>query len=237
MSWDTAALGELVVAEDVAAAFADLAEGILGPLRDGFGLALSGGGTARACYEELERRAERGHIPWEGATLVWGDERCVPPSDAASNFRLASEAMPSVLARARSVLPMVTQRDPEQACTPSDAAEYAAVLRSISPLCLAHLGVGPDGHTASLFPQSPALQAEAGHLVVTNADPRGNNPLARMTLTFEAIALFETVVLTVSGPAKAAALAAISQGEDLPAARVRAARRVWVVDPEAAPWA
>ncbi len=87
-------------------------------------------------------------------------------------------------------------------------------------LDLAQIGFGPDGHTASLFPGSAGLSAPPGALVVTNDDPTGNNPLERMTLTFEALASTPTVVIVVSGAEKRGALARLLDGEDLPAARV-----------------
>jgi 6-phosphogluconolactonase len=98
-----------------------------------------------------------------------------------------------------------------------------------------HLGLGPDGHTASLFPGSEALDADPGRLVVFNEDPSGANPHRRMTLTYSGIARSRLVVVTVSGSSKQAALQAIVDGEDLPASRVTADRVVWIVDSAAAP--
>jgi 6-phosphogluconolactonase len=98
-----------------------------------------------------------------------------------------------------------------------------------------HLGVGPDGHTASLFPGSPALDADPGRLVTLNHDPSGLNPFDRMTLTLSGIARARLVVFTVAGKAKQAAMQAIADGEELPAARVRADAVVWLVDRDAAP--
>src|ERR671933_188081 len=85
------------------------------------------------------------------------------------------------------------------------------------------LGLGPDGHTASLFPGSPALDADPGRLVVMNTDPSGHNPYERMTLTYSGIARARLVVFTVSGEEKRDAFAAVRRGDaDCPAARVRA---------------
>ncbi len=100
---------------------------------------------------------------------------------------------------------------------------------------LVHLGMGTDGHIASLFPGSPALEADPGRLVVLNHDPSGNNPYERMTLTYSGIARSRLVVLTVAGATKRDALQAVVDGADLPAARVQADRVVWLVDPAAAP--
>jgi 6-phosphogluconolactonase/glucosamine-6-phosphate isomerase/deaminase len=98
-----------------------------------------------------------------------------------------------------------------------------------------HLGLGPDGHTASLFPGSTGLDADPGRLVVMNDDPTGRNPHERMTLTFSGIARARLVLFTVVGADKQEAMQRIADGEDLPAARVRADRVVWLVDREAAP--
>jgi 6-phosphogluconolactonase len=98
-----------------------------------------------------------------------------------------------------------------------------------------HLGLGPDGHTASLFPNSAALDADPGRLVATNVDPSGLNPYERMTLTLSGISRGKLVLFTVAGSSKLEAMQAIVDGADLPAARVRAERVVWLVDHEAAP--
>jgi 6-phosphogluconolactonase/glucosamine-6-phosphate isomerase/deaminase len=97
-----------------------------------------------------------------------------------------------------------------------------------------HLGLGPDGHTASLFPESPALKADPGRLVVMNEDPTGRNPYPRMTLTFAGIARGRLVLVTVSGEEKAEALARVVRGDDLPANQVTAEQVLWLVDPAAA---
>src|SRR5205823_5769238 len=98
-----------------------------------------------------------------------------------------------------------------------------------------HLGLGPDGHTASLFPGSPALDADPGRLVCLNSDPNSRNPHPRMTLTLSGIARSRLVLFTVAGASKREALQAVVDGADLPAARVEAERVVWLVDREAAP--
>ena len=117
-----------------------------------------------------------------------------------------------------------------------DAARaYDELVRNAPPIDLVHLGLGPDGHTASLFPGSAALDADEGRLVVMNEDPSGRNPYPRMTLTFSGIARARLVVFTVSGAEKRDAFAAVQRGDaNCPAARVRsvflkatwAARRV-----------
>jgi 6-phosphogluconolactonase/glucosamine-6-phosphate isomerase/deaminase len=117
-------------------------------------------------------------------------------------------------------------------CAEVDA--YQLRIGDLGRFDLIHLGLGPDGHTASLFPESPALDADPGRLVTLNHDPLGNNPFERMTLTFAGISRARQVVFTVMGDEKAEALAKVARGDDVPAARVRAERCVWLVDPPAA---
>ena len=93
-----------------------------------------------------------------------------------------------------------------------------------------HLGMGPDGHTASLFPGAPTLDAGPGELVMATEDPNFRNPHPRLTLTLPAINSARVAVFTVSGSSKAEAVAALLRGEDLPASRVHAGRTIWLVD-------
>ncbi len=111
---------------------------------------------------------------------------------------------------------------------------YERLVADVAAFDVVHLGLGPDGHTASLFPGSAALDAPPGRLVVRSVDPNDRNPHERMTLTLEALARALLVVFTVSGAAKHEAFAAVSSGADLPAARVRARQVLWLVDRDAA---
>ncbi len=111
------------------------------------------------------------------------------------------------------------------------AAAYGRLLRAAPPLDLVHLGLGPDGHTASLFPGSPSLD-EPHHWVVATGDDL--HPHERLTLTLPALAETRLVVFTVAGAEKRDALARVQAGDDLPAARVRAAEVIWLVDRPAA---
>ena len=113
------------------------------------------------------------------------------------------------------------------------AEAYEAVIRASSALDLVHLGLGPDGHTASLFPGSAGLGAAGERLVVSNVDPSGRNAHLRLSLTFAGIARARLVVFTVAGTDKREAMSGILNGQDLPAARVRAERVVWLCDAEA----
>jgi 6-phosphogluconolactonase/glucosamine-6-phosphate isomerase/deaminase len=111
---------------------------------------------------------------------------------------------------------------------------YQLRLGDLGRIDLVHLGMGADGHTASLFPHSTALDADPGRLVAMNDDPLGNNPHQRMTLTFGGIARAALAIVTVTGEEKAPALAAIARGEDLPASRIASEQVMWLVDEAAA---
>ena len=218
--------GELVVVDDVPGEFAErVIEAFHGRPEEGFSIALSGGDTARRCYERLAADGSD-QIDWWAVDVYWGDERCVPPADPDSNERLGREALLERVGAANAVYPMRCDEG---------ADAYQLRVSEVGRFDVVHLGLGPDGHTASLFPDSPALDADPGRLVVMNADPHGNNPHERMTLTFSGIARARLVVFTVTGAEKRPAMQRIVDGEDLPAARVRADRVVWLVDREAAP--
>jgi 6-phosphogluconolactonase/glucosamine-6-phosphate isomerase/deaminase len=111
---------------------------------------------------------------------------------------------------------------------------YQLRVGELGKFDVVHLGLGVDGHTASLFPGSAALEADPGRLVVMNDDPLGNNPYRRMTLTFAGIARARLVIVTVSGEAKRDALRRVVEGDDVPASRIHADRVLWLVDPAAA---
>ena len=211
--------GELRLVKDVPGAFADFVAARMAAHPDRpFRIALSGGETARACYERLALAP----IDWAGLEIFLGDERCVEADDPAANQRLIREALGERFSQLGAFHPMSCD-DPEG---------YAELLAA-GPLDLIHLGLGPDGHTASLFPGSAALSAPAGKSVVRNTDPTGRNPLPRLTLTFEAIARAKVVLFTVAGASKAPALREVCGGKDVPAALVRAPEVVWLCDYEA----
>ncbi len=216
--------GELVVTEDVPGEFAERVLSCFGSRPgDSFSVALSGGDTARACYERLA--ADSGtRIDWWKVDIYWGDERCVPHDHPDSNYRLAREALLDRVGAANAAHLM--------RCAEVDA--YQLRLGDLGRIDLVHLGLGPDGHTASLFPHSGALDADPGRLVTLNDDPSGRNPHQRMTLTFAGIARARTALVTVAGEGKAEALAAVARGDDLPAARIASERVLWLVDPAAA---
>lgn len=217
--------GDLVVTPEVPAAFtAQVLDAFRSRPLDTFSFALSGGATARACYEHLAEHAGN-QVDWWKVDLYWGDERCVPHDHLDSNYCLAREALLDRVGAANATHLMRCAEGPDP---------YQLRLGDLGRIDLLHLGMGADGHTASLFPGSEALDADPGRLVAMNEDPQGIHPYRRMTLTFAGIARAHLVVVTVSGEDKAEALAAIAAGEDLPAARIEADRVVWLVDDAAA---
>lgn len=218
--------GELIVTPDVPGAFlTHVLECYERRPREQFAVALSGGETARACYERLaEEGAES--IDWWKVDVYWGDERCVPPDDPDANQLLGRQALLERVGAANTIRPMRCDDGPEP---------YQLMVGELGFFDLVHLGMGPDGHTASLFPDSAALSADPGQLVALNEDPHGRNPHKRMTLTLPGIARSRLVVFTVAGEAKAEAMRAIYNGADLPASRVTSERVVWLVDPAASP--
>jgi 6-phosphogluconolactonase len=218
--------GELVVVDDVPGAFADhVVRAYQARTDETFSLCLSGGPTARRCYERLATDAAE-TMDWWAVDIYFGDERCVPADHPDSNQLLVRQALLEKVGAANAAYPMRCDEGTEA---------YQLRLGEVGHLDFVHLGMGPDGHTASLFPDSPALRADAGQLVAMNEDPSGRNPHPRMTLTLSGIARARLVVFTVAGPEKKAAMQAVFDGIDVPAARVTADRVIWLVDPAASP--
>ena len=218
--------GELVVVDDVPAEFAErVIEAFHSRPSDSFSLALSGGETARDCYERLADDAGN-QIDWWKVDVYWGDERCVPLDHKDSNYRLGREALMERLGAVNANFPMRCDEG---------ADPYQLRIGSLGMFDVVHLGLGPDGHTASLFPDSPALDADPGRLVTTNHDPNGVNPYERMTLTYAGIARARLVLVTVAGEGKRDALARVAAGDPTaPASQIRADRIVWIADADAA---
>lgn len=218
--------GEMVVTDDVPGEFAARVIAAYESRQDEiFSLALSGGSIARPCYERLAADGTD-VVDWLSVNVYWGDERCVPPDDPDSNQLLGRQALLERVGGANAVYPMSCEEGPDA---------YQLRLGEIGKLDVIHLGLGPDGHTASLFPNSPALNADPGQLVSLNEDPSGLNKHPRMTLTFSGISRSRLVLFTVAGASKRDALKAVMDGADLPAGRVSADEVVWLVDREALP--
>lgn len=215
---------EVRVTEDVPGEFArTVTQAFRERPGEGFSFALSGGQTARACYERLAayEALDGPGLDWWDVDIYWGDERCVPPDDPDSNQLLGRQALLERVGAANSVHPMSCEEGPDA---------YQSKISALGMFDLIHLGLGPDGHTASLFAGSPALDVDPGRLVAANHDPSGANPHPRLTLTLSGLSRARLVVFTVSGEAKAPALARILAGEDAPANRVRAEKVLWLVD-------
>lgn len=214
--------------DDVPSAFAGLfARAFAARAGERFVVFLSGGPTARACYERVAA-LPAGAVDWSEVDLYMGDERLVPPDDPDANQRMVREALIQPVGAVGSFTPMPTTRDPRDG-----AQAYGRVVAGLvrrPGIDLVHLGMGPDGHTASLFPGADTLEVPGTALVVATADPNGKNSHRRLSLTLPAIAAARLVVFTVAGAAKHQALSRIRSGEDLPPARVTAGEVRWLVD-------
>lgn len=220
---------------DYAAAAADEIARAIEKVTEGGGrcrVALAGGGTPRPIYEKLAAPPLAGRIDWDRVEILWGDERCVPPDDPQSNYRMARQALVDhVAVPAAQVHRIEGERPPAEA-----ARAYAEVLGE-APIDVLLLGMGGDGHTASLFPDTPEPPADAP--VVATHSPAG--PRDRVSLSFSAINRSAAVFFLVAGAGKAERLAEVlgqieSGDATLPAARVQPAdgRLVWILDTEAA---
>lgn len=209
------------VVDDVPVAFAyEVASAFATRPRKEFSLVCSGGPTARACYEELSK-VDRYDVDWSVVNVYIGDERCVPADDPEANQRLVRESLLDRVGQYRSFRPMSCEEGPDR---------YAQLVYEAGEFDLVHMGMGPDGHTASLFPDGPELFVGPEELVLLTADPSGRNPFARMTLTFAAFSVARKIVLTIEGEDKREAFTAIRSGADLPAARVTGGEVLWLVD-------
>jgi 6-phosphogluconolactonase len=192
--------------------------------RGQFRLGLCGGNTPRPIFAELARQ----DLPWDVVIITFGDERCVPPDDAQSNFRMAKESLfNAVPLPAANIHRLRGELDPDSAAE-SYAKELAATApepRYIHDLLL--LGVGDDGHTASLFPGTAALE-ETEKNVVANFVPKFST--SRLTLTFPIINAARRVAFLVGDAAKKEVVDAILGGEsDFPAVRVQAREVIWLL--------
>ncbi|MET0726944.1 MAG: 6-phosphogluconolactonase [Acidimicrobiales bacterium] len=217
--------GDLVVVDDVPGEFAErVIEAFHARPNDAFSIALSGGPTARACYERLADDAGT-QIDWWKVDVYWGDERCVPQDSPESNYHLGRESLLEQVGAVNANYPMFCDEG---------ADPYQLQLGELGRLDVVHLGMGSDGHVASLFPGSAALNADPGRLVVMNKDPSGANAHSRMTLTFAGIARARLVLVTVTGASKQEAMHRVISGDPTcPATHVTADKVIWIVDPAA----
>ncbi len=174
-----------------------------------FRVALSGGNTPRATYELLASEGLRASLAWKSVFIYFGDERCVPPNDERSNYRMARETLlDAVPIPSENVKRMRGEAEPGIA-----ANEYASLLRAdlgdAPQLDLIMLGLGEDGHTASLFPGT-VYGLESDSLV--ESVYANSQAMWRITLTPKVLNLGQRVVFAVEGAAKARALAAVLEG-------------------------
>jgi 6-phosphogluconolactonase len=206
--------------------------------RGRFSVALAGGHTPRRTYELLAQASFGARVPWNQVHIFWGDERCVPPDDRRSNARMARQALlDQVPIPPSQVHPIPCTSTPQEA-----ADEYEAVLQLFfggqpPRFDLVLLGLGENGHTASLMPDTPVLEEQERWVAPVYL--RAPEP-DRVTLTAPLINQAQVVALLVSGPSKASILRQVLEGppdpEYLPAQLIKPAHGElhWLVDQEAA---
>jgi 6-phosphogluconolactonase len=210
-----------------------------------FSVALAGGSTPAGLYRLLARRPFREQVSWPGVLLYVGDERCVPPDDPRSNARMIRETLFEGIGRRA---PATLRIPPPGLPPPKAAAAYAGLLRRDFTLRgaarphfdLVLLGVGDDGHTASLFPGMPALDERRLLAVATDVPGYVHPSVPRITLTLPVLNAAEHVIFMASGAGKAGVVAAALDGPEpadpLPARRVqpRSGQLTWLLDADAA---
>ena len=181
-------------------------------------IALSGGSTPAPVHERLAQAT----YPWEDVQVFFGDERCVPPDHPDSNFGMAKRTLLDHVA---------TNVHPMYEC---DADGYERELASVfgdgvPRFDLMFLGVGSDGHTASLFPGKPALEVDDRNVVYV-PEPGLPPPDPRLTVTFRVLNNAKLVLFLVSGDDKRERIQQMLRGGDIPAARVQAERTIILAD-------
>jgi len=221
----------------VAIATADRFVATVGQAVDEHGVArvaLSGGSTPKRVYPLLLDPARRDAVDWSRVEFFWGDERAVPPDHPESNFGAAYSMLLSQLrdVRADRIHRMPAEAHDLDAAALSHESElrlaFGVRAGDLPAFDLIWLGMGPDGHTASLFPGSLALD-ETQRWVVANWAPA--QEAWRMTLTFPVLNAGRDVIFVVTGADKADALSRIRSGDrELPAGRVTGQAVEWIVD-------
>jgi 6-phosphogluconolactonase len=207
--------------------------------RGRFTVTLSGGSTPQRLFQLLADKPYRGQVDWKQVEVFWGDERCVPPDHKDSNYRMAREAM---LDRLPIPPGHIHRLEGERADHASAARDYQAVIARLfgvapggepPPFDLALLGMGPDGHTASLFPETTALN-ETSQWVVVNYVPKFATD--RLTLTAPILNRAHEVLFLVCGSDKTDRLVEVLEGPFEPARlpsqliRPAAGQLIWYVD-------
>jgi 6-phosphogluconolactonase len=201
--------------------------------RGRFSIALSGGNTPRPVYARLAGL----RLDWSRVLVFFGDERCVPPDDPRSNYRMARETLLEHVPIPPENVHRMRGEDPPRAAAEAYADEFAQALGASGRLDLNLLGLGDNGHTASLFPGLAALEETRSSVVAAYVEAVG---MWRLTMTPPAINAARRVAFLVSGAAKADIVARVLQGPHdptvLPAQSVRPtdSRALWLLDADAA---
>jgi len=186
-----------------------------------FHLALAGGKTPRRCYEKLRGLA----IDWAQVQIYFGDERCLPKGDAQRNDTMVRDALLEHVP-----IPQANVHPIQAELGAPAAAAYSAVLKQAAVLDMVLLGMGEDGHTASLFPGNPATESTASAVPVFNSP---KPPTERVSLGMNMLNAARQKIFMVAGAGKRSALEQILSGVLLPAARVTSAE--WHLDRAALP--
>lgn len=225
--FDADGLARVAASRFVALASAAVAE------RGQFAVALAGGSTPRPVYTLLAGQPLAGEVDWARVEVFWGDERCVPPDHADSNYRMARRVLLDRVPISREHVHRIRGELPPQEA----AAAYWLVLQEDlggdGRFDLILLGMGADGHTASLFPDTPAVSERERSVVAVYVKKLD---VWRATLTLPVINAARHVMFLVTGQEKADALARVHAGEPLPAAMVQPSdgHLTWLVDRDAA---
>ena len=196
-------------------------------------IALAGGRTPRPVYEQLAAADRAPRVRWSAVQVFFGDERCVPPDDEQSNYRMARQSL-----LCRVPIPEQNVHRIHGEIEPEEAAQRYAVRLGDTPLDLVLLGMGDDGHTASLFPNTPELGETTARTVVTDSP---KPPHTRISLSLRTLGEARRVLFVVAGASKAERLSEVlaqaqSPSPTVPAAMVRSANGPpeWFVDELAA---
>ncbi len=206
--------------------------------RGRFTVALAGGATPRGLYTQLGVEPLRSRVDWASTWIFFGDERCVPPTDADSNYRMARETLlDRVPVPADRIFRMPGETtDPARAAMEYDVRIRAAFEPGPVRFDLILLGMGLDGHIASLFPGSPALEEK--ERLVAAVETRAAVVPSRITLTLPVLNVARRILFLIAGAEKARAVAEAlrNPASSLPAARVRPIEGgvIWLVDRAAA---
>jgi 6-phosphogluconolactonase len=234
---DLPALSEAAAGEIIAIARESIAK------HGRFSIALSGGNTPKQTYQLVATR-HRGDTDWSRWDVLFGDERFVPSDDTRSNYKMARETLLAAPIPREHVYAVPTDTP-----TVGDAADaYGRILQNVligdtaepSPIDLVLLGVGPDGHTASLFPGSPALEERTRWARAIEAPTTVLPSVPRVSLTLPVLNAARNVIFLVAGADKRPVLAEIfhatDKGRRYPAAMVaNAGRTLWMVERSAMP--